>query len=35
LSLSTVLGGPPNPEFLEWLMGLPAGHTAAVCSAMP
>lgn len=25
---SRLLGGPPNPEFLEWLMGYPIGWTA-------
>lgn len=27
-SLSTFLGGRPNPEFVEWLMGFPINHTA-------
>jgi hypothetical protein len=26
-ALSTILGGTPNPEFLEWLMGFPLGWT--------
>jgi hypothetical protein len=25
--LATVIGGPLNPEFLEWLMGFPIGWT--------
>lgn len=28
LGFSRLLGGPPNPEFLEWLMGFPIGWTA-------
>lgn len=27
-SLPTILGGNPNPEFYEWLMGFPLGWTA-------
>ncbi len=27
-SLSTALGGIPNPEFVEWLMQMPHNHTA-------
>lgn len=26
-ALSTILGGTPNPEWLEWLMGFPMGYT--------
>jgi hypothetical protein len=26
-ALSTILGGTPSPEFLEWLMGFPLGWT--------
>jgi len=25
--LQTVIGGPLHPEFLEWMMGYPTGHT--------
>ena len=28
-------GGQLNPEFVEWLMGFPTGHTASKPSAMP
>lgn len=27
-SISGLIGGPPSPEFLEWLMGYPSGWTA-------
>ena len=27
--LTTCLGGPPHPTFLEWFMGFPAGWTAS------
>lgn len=27
LNLSFVLGGRPNPEYVEWMMGFPAGWT--------
>jgi hypothetical protein len=25
--IATVLGGAPNPAWIEWFMGLPMGHT--------
>lgn len=34
-ALSTILGGTPNPEFLEWLMGFPTGWTDAELSEIP
>src|SRR5579863_3774006 len=27
LALSTVIGGPANPEYVEWMMGFPIGWT--------
>lgn len=30
-SLVRILGGRPNPEFVEWLMGLPQGWTDLNC----
>lgn len=35
LSLPEVLGGPSNPEFVEWLMGFPAGWTDVEPSETP
>jgi hypothetical protein len=26
-TLGRAIGGPPNPQFTEWLMGFPIGHT--------
>lgn len=33
--LQTVIGGPLNPQFREWLMGFPVGWTAIVSREMP
>lgn len=33
--LNEVLGGPANPEFVEWLMGFPAGWSDVQPSATP
>lgn len=33
--LGTVVGGSLNPEWVEWLMGYPIGHTALKPSATP
>jgi hypothetical protein len=35
LSLSTVIGGRPNPEFVEWLMGFPPKWTDLEHSETP
>src|SRR5262249_5412685 len=35
IALSTVLGGPVNPEFAEWLMGFPIGWTDCESSEIP
>lgn len=32
--LATRLGGPPNPEWLEWFMGYPVGWTEPLASEM-
>jgi hypothetical protein len=34
-SLTYVLGGPPNPTWVEWLMGFPEGWTASGGSETP
>lgn len=34
-SLPGVLGGSPNPNFVEWLMGFPAGWTSALTEPDP
>jgi hypothetical protein len=34
-SLSTALGGRPNPPFVEWLMDFPINHTALALSETP
>ncbi len=31
-ALSTVIGGPANPEYVEWMMGVPSGWTDCACS---
>jgi hypothetical protein len=33
--LGEVLGGPPNPEWVEWLMGFPVGWTDLEPSGTP
>lgn len=35
VSLPEALGGPTNPEWLEWLMGFPAGWTDVEPSETP
>lgn len=35
LSLPEVLGGPTNPEWIEWVMGFPTGWTDVEPSETP
>lgn len=35
ISINEALGGPANPEWIEWLMGFPTGWTDVDPSAMP
>lgn len=35
VDLGDALGGPPNPEWVEWLMGFPAGWTDVEPSETP
>jgi hypothetical protein len=32
-SLSTTIGGPANPQYVEWMMGVPIGWTDSACLA--